>query len=235
MADVGTSRGAGQAVPVGAAAVPVAGFGPRDLARGLLVACAGLVIAAIGLTHPLLLTPDTAASWRLGHLLLLPGFPLLAVALWVVVRGERGPASWGVRVLAVAYSLLYGALDSIAGIGAPEMVIRSTQRGDPRAPIEDLFFIGDKLGAVGVYSLGAAALLAAAVVFLRSANPLAPVGGVVVALGCYPFELYHVFPPRGVLAMVTIGLGLGLIEAARTPLRSRATAPPPAQQSEQVS
>lgn len=200
------------------------GFGLRDAGRGLLVALSGLLVAAIGLTHPLFLRPETAVSWRTGHFLLLFGFPLVAVALWVVMRGERGPAAWAVRVLAIGYSLLYGALDSIAGIGAPEMVIRTSQRGDPRAPIEDLFFIGDKLGAIGVGSLALAALLAAAVVFRRSGNLLAPVGGVVVALACYPFELYHVFPPRGVLAIAAIGLGIGVIEAARTPLRSRAAA-----------
>lgn len=187
----------------------------RTLLLPLLVALPALLVAAAGLAHPVLLTPDTAERWRLAHLVLLPLFPLVGVAVWFVLRGERGPAAWGARLLAGAYAVLYGALDSIAGIGAPQQVIRTTERGDPRPPIEDLYEIGDRLGALGVYSLGAAALLAGAVLFLRTRSPLAVAGAVVVAAACYPFLRHHVFPPRGVLAMVAIGVGLALLEASR--------------------
>ncbi len=171
-------------------------FGLRTVGRGLLVALPAFLVAAIGTTHPLFLTAATAHSWRTGHLLLLPGFPLVAVAVWVVLRGERGPAAWGARGLAVAYSVLYGALDSIAGIGAPELFLR-LPRDAPRPRIEDLFFIGDQLGALGVYSLAGATLLAAVVVFRRTRNPLAPVGGVLAALCCYPFLLLPRVPAAG--------------------------------------
>jgi len=59
------------------------------------------------------------------------------------------------------------------------------------------------------------------VLYLRTRNPLSLVGGVVVVTACYPFLRNHVFPPRGVLAMVTIGVGLALLEAARRPTRGR--------------
>jgi hypothetical protein len=124
-------------------------------------------------------------------------------------------------VLALAYAVLYGALDSIAGLGAPQQILRTDERGEPRPPIEDLFEIGDRLGAFGVYALAAAAVLTAVVLFLRDRSPLAPLGGAVVAAACYPFLQNHVFPPRGVLAMVAIGLGLALLEAARRPTPGR--------------
>ncbi len=187
----------------------------------LLVALPALLIAALGLAHPVLLTPETAERWLLAHLALLPVFPLVAGSVWVVLRGESGPAAWAARVLALAYAVLYGALDSIAGIGAPNQVIRTSERGDPRAPIEDLFQIGDQLGRLGVYALAAAAALTAVVLFLRSRSPIAVVGGVIVVVACYPFLRNHVFPPRGVLAMVAIGVGLALLEVARRPTAER--------------
>ena len=195
---------------------------PRSrLLLALLVALPAWAIAALGLMHPVLLTPETAERWRFAHLALLPVFPLLAVSVWAVLRAERGPASWAARVLALAYAVLYGALDSIAGIGAPQQVIRAAERGDPRAPIEDLFEIGDVLGRLGVYALAAAAALTALVLFSRFRSPLSLAGGAVVVLACYPFLRYHVFPPRGVLAMVAIGVGLALLELSRRPTAVR--------------
>lgn len=191
------------------------------VALPLLVALPALLIAALGLAHPVLLTPETAERWRLAHLALLPLFPLVAASVWFVLRGERGPAAWAARVLALAYAVLYSALDSIAGLGAPNQVIRTSERGDPRAPIEDLFQIGDQLGRLGVYALAAAAALTAVVLFLRTRSPIALVGGAIVVVACYPFLRYHVFPPRGVLAMVAIGVGLALLEVARRPTAER--------------
>ena len=191
------------------------------LVLALLVALPAWAIAALGLAHPVFLTPETAERWRLAHLALLPVFPLVAASLWAVLRAERGAASWAARGLALAYAVLYGALDAIAGIGAPQQVIRSAERGDPRAPIEDLFEIGDVLGRLGVYALAVAAALSALVLYSRFRSPLSLAGGVVVVLACYPFLRHHVFPPRGVLAMVAIGVGLALLELSRRPTAVR--------------
>ena len=180
----------------------------------LLVALPAIAVAGLGLLHPVFLTPETADRWRLLHLALLPAFPLLAGSIWFVLRGERGPAAWGARVLAAAYAVLYGALDAIAGVGASHQVIRTAGRGDARPPIEDLFDIADPLGALGVYALAASALLTGLVLGRRN-RPLAIAGAAVVAVACYPFLQHHVFPPRGVLAVAAIGVGLGLLEASR--------------------
>lgn len=199
----------------------------RPVVLPLLVALPALAIAAAGLAHPVFLQPDTAERWRLAHLVLLPLFPLVGASVWVVLRGERGPAAWGARLLAAAYAVLYSALDSIAGIGAPQQVIRSAERGDPAPPIGDLYEIGDQLGALGVYALAAAGPLTGLVLFLRTRSPLAPLGGVVLAAACYPFLTDHVFPPRGVLALVGVAVGLALLEASRQRLSSANSSPGP--------
>lgn len=191
----------------------------------LLVALPALLIAAGGLFHPIFLEPETAVRWRNAHLVLLPLFPLLALSVVVVLRGERGPASWGARVLAFSYAVLYGALDSIAGIGAPKQVLEAAAGGAERPPINDLFEIGDQLGALGVYSLAGAGVLTGLVLFLRTRSPLAVAGGAIVAVACYPFLDHHVFPPRGVLAVVAIGAGLALLELSRHHGAGTAAAP----------
>ena len=94
-------------------------------------------------------------------------------------------------------------------------MLGAAERGEPAPPIGDLYEVGDRLGHLGVLALGAAGLLAAAVVRARSRNPVALLGGGVVAVSCWPFWVHHVFPPRGVLAMVGIGVGLALLEAGR--------------------
>ena len=93
-------------------------------------------------------------------------------------------------------------------------IIVTGRSADARPPIEDLYDIADPLGALGVYALAAAALLAG-LVLSRRHRVLAGSGAVVVAAACYPFLLHHVFPPRGVLAVAAIGVGLALLEAAR--------------------
>ena len=181
----------------------------------VLVALPPLVVGAVGLSHPIFLTAATAEQWRLGHLLLLPVFPLLAVSVFVLLRGERGPAAWGARVLVLAYAVLYGALDSIAGLGAPQQVLGAATRGEPYPPVGDLYEIGDRLGELGVYALGTAAVLTGALLFLRGRSLLAPLGTVVLVVASYVFLRHHVFPPRGVLAMVGLAAGFALLELSR--------------------
>ena len=181
----------------------------------LVVAGAALLVGVLGLLHPVFLTPETADRWQLAHYLLLPAFPLVAVSVWWLLRGDRRPLAWGARALALAYAVLYGALDSIAGIGAPEQVRGAASRGEPSPPINDLYAVGDELGRAGVIALAVAVALAAAAVFARTRSPLAPLGAVVAAVGCFFFYRHHVFPPRGVLGMVLIAAGLAAIALAQ--------------------
>lgn len=205
----GTRTGTGPGTHTGT------GTGDHPLALPLLVALPALVVALLGLLHPVFLTPETAERWRLAHLALLPAFPLVAVSVWAVLRGESGPVAWAARLLAGAYAVLYGALDAIAGIGAPHQVLRSAERGDPGPPLGDLYEIGDRLGALGVYALAAAGLLTGLALYRRTRSPLALLGAVAIAGSCYPFLRHHVFPPWGVLALLGVAAGLALLELSR--------------------
>lgn len=183
--------------------------------RVLLVSAPALLIAALGLAHPVFLTPETAERWRLVHLMLLPVFPLLGGSVWLLLLGERGALAWAARVLAFAYAVLYGALDSIAGIGAPHQVLGTAERGEGAAPIGDLYEIGDRLGHLGVAALALSVLLVTVVLVRRRRDALAPVGAAVALGGCWLFYGHHVFPPRGVLGLLLLGVGLGLLALAR--------------------
>jgi hypothetical protein len=185
--------------------------------RLLLVAGPALVIGALGTLHPIFLTPDTADRWQLAHYLLLPLFPLLGVSVWVLLRQESGALAWVARVLAALYAVGYVALDSIAGIGAPELV-RATDGAASPVP---LFDAGDPLGHLGVLAFALSVALTAGLLFRRSRSALAPVGGVVVVAASWFFYRHHVFPPRGVLALVAIAVGLAALAVVQDRLPRR--------------
>ncbi|MCW6006062.1 hypothetical protein K1W54_15955 [Micromonospora sp. CPCC 205371] len=60
----------------------------RTLRPIALVVPVPLLLAAVGLVHPHLLTPATAGRWAALHIVLLPVFPLLAAGLLVPLRGR---------------------------------------------------------------------------------------------------------------------------------------------------
>lgn len=182
----------------------------------VLVALPAVLLAALGALHPIFLTPDTAERWRLAHLLLLPVFPLVGGSLWLLLLGERGGLAWVARALAFAYAVLYGALDSIAGIGAPHQVLGAAGRGEPAPPIGDLYEIGDRLGHLGVGALALGVVLTAVVLLRRVREPLAPLGALAALGGCWLFYRHHVFPPRGVAGVLLLAGGLALMAVART-------------------
>lgn len=176
----------------------------------LLVALPAVVAALLGTLHPIFLTPETAERWKTAHLLLLPVFPLIAGAFWLLLRGESGPLAWVARLAGYGWAVLYGALDAIAGIGAPQQVIRS----GADVPLGDLYEIGDQLGHLGVLGLGVSGLLTALVLFLRGRSPWAAVGAVAVLVGCYGVYENHVFPSKGVLSMLLVAGGTAALAVA---------------------
>lgn len=191
--------------------------------RVLLVAAPAGLLALLGLAHPIFLTPATADRWQHVHLALLVSFPLLAASFWALLRGERSPLSWLARVAALGYAVLYGALDAIAGIGASEQVRQARPGETP--PIGALYDVGDRLGHLGVALLALAAAVTAYLAWRRRRHPLSLLGGAVVLVCCVPFYRFHVFPPRGVLALVGIGVGLVALAAADRPDLPAAGAP----------
>jgi len=115
------------------------------------------------------------------------------------------------RLGAYGFAAFYTALDVLAGIGAG---LAMEREGGSSPVVGRLFEVGDRLGAVGVWCLLAAALLAGVVLVRRDGLRALP-GTLVLAGSCYPFLENHIFHPRGVLAVLGVALGLALLAVAR--------------------
>jgi hypothetical protein len=160
-----------------------------------------LMLAGVGLAHPMHLTADSARSWRDLHVLLLPIFPLLGVAPWLVVRRESAVLGAVAAVLGYVYATFYTALDVLAGIGAGSLEQAGIDGGR-----SVLFAQADSLVRYGVWAYLAATILAAAVVFWRAGVAALP-GSVLIIGGAWSFLDSHIFWPRGVLTMLALAIG----------------------------
>lgn len=184
-------------------AAPARTFRAMDAYRLRQLAIVGLpplLLAGIGLAHPMILSNDSAELWRNIHLLLLPLFPLLALGPWVVAGHLRLGPRKVVAVLVYIYAAAYTALDVLAGVGAGAL------QADGRADAtETMFRVGNGVTEVGVWAY----LLAALIVVVGAARRrLATLpGGLLVLVGAFLFLTNHIYWPRGVLSMLAIGLG----------------------------
>lgn len=190
------------------------------------VAVPGLALAGIGLTHPALLTAESAPWWTTMHLVLLPLFPLLGVAIWFLLRHDRTAVGWGGRVAAIVYVVFYGALDAVSGIAAGTV----TQAGaDTKSElVTGLFAAGRPLGLIGGYVFFVAVILALASAWRRGARGwFFSATSVVLLLAGYLFTTSHIYWPKGVVAMLGFAAGFAVLEwisAGREP-RERAGSP----------
>ena len=173
----------------------------------------GVILAAVGLTHPDRLTPETAQWWTTMHIVLLPLFPLLAVAIWVLLRRDRSPLGWAGRLAALAYAVFYGALDALSGIAAGTVVLASGGSGDE---VGALIGTGGSFGRVGEF-----AFLAAVVCVLGSSwraglrSVLFLLASIVVLGSGYVFTIRHIYAPFGVAAMLGLAAGFLALELLR--------------------
>lgn len=179
----------------------------RRPGRAVVVALPGVALAVAGLFHPHVLAPSTAPQWIGIHLVLLPLFPLLAVALGVLLRGEPGPLAWLARGAAYTYAVLYTALDLLAGVAAG--VVTRTVQGGSQAAL-DLRALGNDLGLIGAAAFLVAAVLVAAVLVRRHGRAALP-GAVLLVVGAVPFLTAHVYWPTGGLALLAVAAGSGLL------------------------
>ena len=180
--------------------------------RAVVVALPGLALAAIGSAHPLVLTPATAHHWTSLHLLLVPFFPLLAVALWMLLRHRSGPIAGLARLAGYGYAACYSALDVLAGIGAGT-VVEHDRRGSQN--MLDLLATGDRFGFIGGVLFIAASVLTTVCLGLRHGIRVLP-GGALLVVSAWLFLTHHIYPPTGVLAQVGIAAGCaGLALAGR--------------------
>ncbi len=192
----------------------------RALVRPGALAAPGLVLGAAGLLHPHHLVAGTAERWTQLHVAGLFVFPLVGVALALLVSGRNDPVAWLVRVTAFGYAAAYSALDVISGIGAGYVTWRLGE-GVPRPDeVRYLFVIGGRLGEVGSWALIACALVVAADA-VRRLGPVA-VPGLLLVPGAVLVHLDHIFAPTGALGMTLIGLATGWLGWARvSPARRR--------------
>lgn len=174
-----------------------------------------LVLAAIGLVHPMELSDATAQMWRDMHIVLLPLFPLLALGSWLVVRRSAPRLAWIAALLGYVYGAFYSALDVLAGIGAGGLQLAGFDG------VGTLYRLGDALALPGTIALLLASLLAS-VVAIRRDGWVAAVGGVIVVAASVSYLTSHIFAPRGVLTMVAFAVGWAvLIVGARVLRRGR--------------
>ncbi|MDN5929858.1 MAG: hypothetical protein L0I24_02095 [Pseudonocardia sp.] len=184
--------------------------GWRRAAFVAAVVAPGLLLSVAGLFHPRALAPSTAPLWWQLHVVLLPLFPLLAVALWLLWRGEPGPVAWAARIAAYGYAAFYTALDVLAGVGAGYLVDRE-QGGSQEA--NDLRALGNDLGMIGSWAFLVAAVLTA-VVLVRRDGRAALAGAVILFGGAANFLHGHVYWPSGGLAMLGVAGGCGWLAYA---------------------
>lgn len=192
--------------------------GRRTALTAVVAALPGLVLAVAGLLHPHRLDIGTAERWTVLHVAGLFVFPLVGVALALLVRGRTDAVAWLVRVTAFGYAAAYTALDVVSGIAAGYVTWRLGE-GVPRPDeVRYLFVIGGRLGEVGSWCLLAAAATVTADALWRHRRAALP--GLVLVPGAVLVHLDHIFAPQGAAGMALVGLGTGwlaLLSPARHP------------------
>jgi hypothetical protein len=171
------------------------------------VAVPGLVLAVFGGLHPALLTTDTSHWWATLHVLLLPVFPLLAGAQWILLSSAPPVLRWPGRVAAFGFAAFYSGLDAVAGIAAGTVV--HAEHG--LTPVLGrIFAAGDTLGYIGSGCFLAASVLITAAVGWQVGLRVIPGGSLLVAASI-SFIDSHIFWPRGVVTMLAIAAGMFLL------------------------
>lgn len=191
-------------------------FPHSPLAQVAGIALAPLILALVGLTHPMHLTDETAGWWRDLHIILIPVFPLLGVNLWWLLAGFAGPLPWLGRVAGLIYLGFYGALDVLAGVAAGMVRARAAQEGAPQALAVEpwLFSTGNSLADVGVWTFLLGCLVASGLLIARAGRRALP-GAALLCVAAVVFLRSHIYFPVGVLAMLGMAAGFGLLQWAR--------------------
>jgi len=182
----------------------------RLLVSLVIAGLPGLLLALIGLSHPMYLTDDTAMGWRTLHIVTLPLFPLLGVAPWWLAREHSRLLGMVCAVLGYAFAAGYTALDVLAGIGAGGLQLDNGGFGK-----QVLYDLADALALPGCVALLVASALAAGPVLVTAssarARALAAVGALLVVLSAFSFLTSHIYWPRGGLTMLGFAAGWTLL------------------------
>jgi hypothetical protein len=86
--------------------------------RRLLLLGTPLVLALLMVVHQLIDQFERPEAFLLLHLVLLPLFALMGVAVWALLEGVGGATAWAARAAAFVFLVGYVALDAISGVAA---------------------------------------------------------------------------------------------------------------------
>lgn len=175
----------------------------------VVLAVPGVSLGLSGLLHPHALLPDTAERWYVLHLLGLVFFPLVGVALMVLVRGRQDPLAWVVRLTAFGYATFYTALDVIYGVAAGDVTRQMGEGYQRSADFSAMLRVGVDLGEVGSWSLLACGV--ALVVDQMGRHRVWGLPALALPVGAWLVHIDHIFSPHGVIGMVLVGLATGAL------------------------
>ena len=193
--------------------------------QAVLFAVPGLLLAGFGAVHPALLAAATAPWWAELHIILLPVFPLLAAAQWLLLASAPPWLRWPGRLAAFGFAAFYGGLDAVAGIAAGTAT--DAQHGVTPV-VGALFEVGDLLGHIGAWCFLAANVAIVAATMVRAGWRAVP-GTALLLIASVSFLDSHIFWPRGVFTMIGAAVGMSLLHYAGSAVPVRATPIPSGQ------
>lgn len=190
----------------------------------VVLALPGLVLAGSGLFHPHHLSWETSERWWTLHVPGLLVFPLVGVALMVLVAGRRDAVAWLVRVAAYVYATTYTALDVVNGIAAGYLTHALGPGVSRPDEVRYLFRVGAPLEDVGGWALVVVCVAVVADQVARRGT--AAVGGLLLLPGAWLVRVDHIFSPLGVTGMVLLALGTAALAWVQGGDRERAASTP---------
>ena len=185
--------------------------------RACLFATPGAALAVVGTTHPHTLSYSSSAHWTIMHVIGLLVFPLVGAALTGLVWRRTDPLAPVVGVAAYVYATAYTALDVIAGIGGRlrDLPVRSRCAASRRGGLS----LRHRQRARGGRSLGAAGRRTCA---RRRSRPAPSAACSDARAGSrrregVSFLDSHIYPWRGVITVLLIGVATGWLAALSQP------------------
>ncbi|WP_165064961.1 hypothetical protein [Marisediminicola senii] len=169
-----------------------------------------LACILIGFTHPMRLTAESAAYWQGMHIALIPLFPLIGAAPWLIARRVDRRLGWVAGVFGFGFAAFYTALDILAGVAAGTVVLA----GIPEAT-SSIYVVARILAWVGVISLALGVLVAGIAVFQRARLVAIP-ATLIAGVGALLVQPGHIYFPVGTLAMLLLGAGFTILAVAVT-------------------
>ena len=158
-------------------------MGVRLVSRRLLLIGTPVLLASLMIVHQLIDQFERPLAFLTLHLLLLPLFALMGVAIWALLEGVGGAVAWAARVAAFLFLVGYVALDAISGIAASVLLASGTPWS--KEATRALFASGPAAipTTLAVLAWRVSVLLAALALY-RAGRPLAPLV-VLVASGLW--------------------------------------------------